>query len=98
MIIYSPLDGDALTSSINSNPDHWFLMMRAAATIRQSAPTSRRSIAAGLGRTKDGSRPISAIRLSTPSSLKQDRSVYRSKVRYLVCECLPDRPLLAEAV
>jgi hypothetical protein len=44
MIIYSPLDGDALTSSINSKPRHCFLMTRLGKPVPNEVTKMRDSI------------------------------------------------------
>ncbi len=44
MIIYSPLDGNALTSSIPSNPRHCFLMTRLGRPVPDEVKTIRNSI------------------------------------------------------
>ena len=41
MIIYSPLDGDAITSSVSSNPRHCFLMTRLGKAIPQGVSDIR---------------------------------------------------------
>ncbi len=44
MIIYSPLDGDALTSSIPSSPRHCFLMTRLGHSVPEGVEAIRRSV------------------------------------------------------
>ena len=44
MIIYSPLDGDALTSSVPSNPRHCFLMTRLGKPVPEEVREMRRSV------------------------------------------------------
>ena len=44
MIIYSPMDGDALTSPITSNPRHCFLMTRLGKPVPRGVSEIRRSI------------------------------------------------------
>lgn len=44
MIIYSPMDGDALTSPITSNPRHCFLMTRLGNPVPRGVRDIRRSI------------------------------------------------------
>lgn len=44
MIIYSPLDGDALTSSIPSNPKHCFLMTRLGKPIPAEVNKIRKAV------------------------------------------------------
>lgn len=46
MIIYSPLDGDAITSSISSNPRHCFLMTRLGKTIPPGVNEIRKAVTA----------------------------------------------------
>jgi hypothetical protein len=46
MIIYNPLDGDALTSPVPSNPRHCFLMTRLGTPIPPEVRAMRRSISA----------------------------------------------------
>jgi hypothetical protein len=46
MIIYSPLDGDAVTSSIPSNPRHCFLMTRLGKPVPDEVVKMRESITA----------------------------------------------------
>lgn len=44
MILYSPLDGDALTSSIPSNPRHCFLMTRLGTPVPEEVEAIRHSL------------------------------------------------------
>ena len=44
MIIYSPLDGDALTSSIQSSPRRCFLMTRLGHSVPEGVEAIRRSV------------------------------------------------------
>jgi len=46
MIIYSPLDGDALTSSVESRPRHCFLMTRLGKSIPGSLDNVRQTVTA----------------------------------------------------
>jgi hypothetical protein len=46
VIIYSPLDGDAITSSVSSNPRHCFLMTRLGKTIPKGVSDIRDEVTA----------------------------------------------------
>jgi len=49
MIIYSPLDGDAITSSVPSNPRHCFLITRLGKPIPPAVESIHRAVTAACG-------------------------------------------------
>ena len=54
MIIYNPLDGDALTSTVESNPRQCFLMTRLGKPIDPEVIEIRKRITAACGKHRYG--------------------------------------------